>query len=327
MQNLYCNFINGCFLFIYLEINFKPYLAAMKKCIFICLLISAYTICPKNTSAQYKSVFGETSTSWSEVSCWRYVDGGNISDSFHVAGDTMIGNSAYRKVIRTDFKGKNYAENFMREDTATGKVWFRTFSTQNKSEILLMDMSLQVGDSFPLYEYDGSISGYMTADSVYYINGMKNIRFDELSECSDGYKVSQKITFIEGIGSTAGTKYNRGRNNLLCYFKDGFKEFTSAYFSGVCKIFIVGIEDRFNAFNYLKLYPNPTSGSGMISFQNEKNNCVTLDIYDLNGKRIFQNSTKTTYITFDINAFDNGVYIYKLMNEKGEFLSGRILKQ
>ncbi|RYD78704.1 MAG: T9SS type A sorting domain-containing protein, partial [Sphingobacteriales bacterium] len=281
----------------------------MKKILLLCLITVAYILSPKNASAQYKSIFGKNATSWSVVQCYNYVDGGDVSDSFYIDGDTLIGNNTYRKIIRTDFfKVKTYSESFIREDTANGKVWMKFKTRFDSSERIVMNLNLLVGDSFPVFDYDGSIRKYITADSVYYENGLKHIRFNAFTECRGTYRVSQKITFIEGIGSNAGYENTNGQSNLLCYFKDSEKVFTSEYFNGTCRIYIVGIEENNRSFNNIKLYPNPNNGSGVIVFDNPEISCVTLEIYDANGKQVYINSSKNTYISFEINASGNGIY-------------------
>lgn len=293
----------------------------MKNILLLCLVISAYIIYPKNASAQYKSVFGKNSTSWSLIvgSC---VD--NFwSDSFSYTKDTLIHDTVY-KIINAN---RNW-NILLREDTVSGKLWmFEEFTY--KREILVMDMSLQKGDTFPFFSSSAGETYFIPVDSVYYKNGLKIILLDFWMTCA--YK--EKLRFIEGTGPSAGfmnegDEYEVIQGYMMCHFKDGKRVFSSRKFKERCYVnTLIGIDHEYNSSTLLKLYPNPTNGTGIITFQNEKNTCTNLEIYDLKGKKIFGNSTKNTYITFNINAFENGVYIYKLMNDKGEFSSGRIVKQ
>ncbi|MGZ5242393.1 MAG: T9SS type A sorting domain-containing protein [Bacteroidia bacterium] len=303
----------------------------MKKIFIFCLLISAYIISPKNASAQYKSVFGKTSTSWTG---FRYCSGVEISDSFHIAGDTVINSINYKKIMVEHMNNTNRLYGFIREDTLSGNIWFK-YAEEDTKEKLIMTLNLQLGDSFSIYHYNVSppyniISDTVIVDSIYYMNGLKNIRFNAPLDCYLGELIN--FTFIEGIGPNAHFGYTGYKNGvdhaLICYFKDSVKYYSFEGLHGKCSIFNTGIIEKLTGqLNNVKLYPNPTNGSGIVTCQNEKNACLNLEIYDLNGKRIFTNSSKTTYITFDINAFENGVYVYKLMNEKGESSSGRIMKQ
>ena len=67
----------------------------------------------------------------------------------------------------------------MREDLAEGKVWFmgavETMSGLDTAEYLIMDLSLNVGDTFIVYQSFG-FETMTTVDSVYYEFGLKHVR-------------------------------------------------------------------------------------------------------------------------------------------------------
>ena len=129
---------------------------------------------------------------------------------------------------------------YLSEDTITGRLWlyFRKNNTLIKK--LIVDMSLDVGDTFVLplfhdnYGDDWDTLKY-TVDSIAYVNGKKHIfmsdkRYDDFLLSND---------FIEGVGSSLFMFFPIEAYNmmeldwhyrfLLCYYRDGVKEFNADY--------------------------------------------------------------------------------------------------
>jgi len=65
------------------------------------------------------------------------------------------------------------------------------------------------------------------------------------------------------------------------------------------------------------LYPNPSDGYFKLNLQNMASNKFNFEIYDLIGKRIYQNKNITNQIyDFDFSFLTKGVYIIKIYNQK-----------
>lgn len=73
-------------------------------------------------SAQYKSVFGRTQTSWN-VSLSNFpVTLGGYSDSLFVSGDTVVNSYTYKKIHGQSYgNSKQRYAGLLREDTIEGK--------------------------------------------------------------------------------------------------------------------------------------------------------------------------------------------------------------
>ena len=86
---------------------------------------------------------------------------------------------------------------------------------------------------------------------------------------------------------------------------------------------LTGLEDKHNenkqekkkvAQTYFKIYPNPVSSNATIDIDLKSDQKTTIEIYDLNGKRV--NSLHNgllkqgrNKINFDVSALENGTYI------------------
>ena len=115
----------------------------------------------KNSFCQnYQSLFGDTSTTW-EIIPHGYCDF-ICSQTIIVSGDTTISANNYK--IISGLPG------FVREDTGQGKAWF--YDTNNNTEYLVMDLGLNLGDTFNIYDYF-NIANSFIVDSVYYESSKK----------------------------------------------------------------------------------------------------------------------------------------------------------
>ena len=63
--------------------------------------------------------------------------------------------------------------------------------------------------------------------------------------------------------------------------------------------------------NNLTLYPNPTNGTIVISLP--KNDQYTLNVYDSQGKLVFENTAYSNSILHDLSSYRLGLYIFKVI--------------
>ena len=83
------------------------------------------------------------------------------------------------------------------------------------------------------------------------------------------------------------------------------------------------VETIFNGFSYM-MFPNPFSSHLNINYVG--NEQITIEIYDfLSHKIISKTFTNNTSINTD--QLSEGIYFYKLINEKGLIKSGKIIKE
>lgn len=224
-------------------------LLSMQKLKISIISFCLFTFCCSQLafSQSYKTIFGQYSTGWNVLIAACDYSHTKIQN---VDGDTVINGFTYKKL--TDTKG------FLREDTLQGKAWL--FDTISNAEHLIMDLSLEVSDTFYCYNYNWHAQLF-TVDSVYYENNLKHVRFGSfvINQCSFQ---GTKIEFIEGMGCTAGLEFQGEFDSYiytstLCQFKDGDRVFHSEQFNwtGECVIEGGGL-DELNQSTF-EVYPNP----------------------------------------------------------------------
>lgn len=86
----------------------------------------------------------------------------------------------------------------------------------------------------------------------------------------------------------------------------------------------VSINDNWNKYNYLNIYPNPSTG--ILTFENNGIEPNEVQVFDLNGKlvdsfRLDRNSTKT----INYNSFSSGLYLVNVTCENGKVSNSKIV--
>lgn len=227
---------------------------------FLSLLLACYS---SPLTAQYQSFFGTERTSWNNHMELIGLGSAVIyTDSLVLSYDTLIDGIEYRR-LDWYYGAPNdslHYFSYIREDTTTGKLWH--LHTPSSQEMLIVDMSLQVGDSFYYhpYDYPGSgVSPWVHVDSVFYFNSRKHIRLDA-SPFGLIY-IPEKLLFLEGVGSNTGIDSEEwtgwGGAYLLCQKKNDTLSYINTYYQGVCNVHVTGIDPVANKTPQLLLYPNP----------------------------------------------------------------------
>lgn len=181
----------------------------------------------------YQSFFGNDSTriniydSHVIDGAWTYVTSIYNSDTVNINGNL------YYKTSGDDYL---YSDIYYREDVETGRLY--QYVERNdiyvgdlKVEVLVCDMSLNVGDTFQFpHELDYNTNDYNSywepiigiVTDVRYENGKKIIEFDDQVFWHLGIDSGYPLTFTEGeFPNLIPTNGLWQYNELLCQFKDG----------------------------------------------------------------------------------------------------------
>ena len=172
----------------------------------------------------YRSIFGRESTVWNGAT--EHVDQNWENHVLQTDGDTIIDGYSYKIV-----SWENWIEFYLREDTLTGKVWCRYpewvptlpgYYLEADTDYLIMDLSLETGDSIILSMTYGPMFHKFYVSSIDYFDSMKHVvLMDDYDEY--GYYGS-KVEFVEGAGCSNlfGMIYmGQYENVLVCCQKDG----------------------------------------------------------------------------------------------------------
>lgn len=254
-------------------------------------------------------------------------------------GDTIIGGLLYKKADEVSGNNYSYYAGFLREDTTARKIYFTRLYFLNQSDSnpqLLYDFSKQTGDTLEICQGISSIHSLLKAviDTILVDTAISPNRMFRLHTIEN---YSQKLEWIEGIGSRAGVFHNTKRWNrsnpydideiLLCAFRDSIQAFHYyiTFLSGQPDTCILNSPSALNeiAVNNLTISPNP-SGS-FISFKaDEGGKDARLIIYNAHGLAVLQqnNPEKTIFV----GTLPPGLYLMKY--QTGQKIStGRFIKQ
>ena len=247
-----------------------------------------------NAQTGYQSFLNADTTLW-YMNHETYCDEPYHSYEFAATGSFFIDSVFCRKlscsyVVRHNDGHYSYipyttnTRNYLSEDTVSGKLWMYTCNVNDTTHFtkkLLVDMSLDVGDTFclPLDFGDPYIDTLVyTVDSVLYLDGRKHIFMSD--KRVDEYYLSINI-FIEGIGSSSHLFFPIGYywyypsympdiSFLFCCFKDGLHVYMDTLIW-----FLDGVDDCVLTYSSLyrpKLeqkitaYPNPTKDRITLEF-------------------------------------------------------------
>ena len=297
----------------------------MKKTIVLSLLIClAATATAQTDSVGYKSIFGHESTVWNgaivDMDDWWY------NYVLRSSIDTTIDELKYKKIecSRVYSHNENYGEELreewkdilLREDTTTGKVWLRFlhdggYHHSVDTDYLIMEMTLNIGDSFLLRE----TSGYVTYEDWYYVTNITNTGSLKKIHLQKG---NNSLDFIEGVGCTnlfgIALCYNVS-STLRCCFKDGelvWKVPDSEYGDDciIPWVSIENIEEEPSVF----VSPNPACGTVTVHDTEEMTEIEVLDIF---GSKVMAHKDSGLTAKLNVATLSRGTYMVRVTTAKG----------
>ena len=236
----------------------------------------------------------------------------NSTDSVVINGNTYL-----QGFLHGVFAGFFYEEEefYFREDTVTGRL-YRYFPLLDE-EVLLCDMSLEVGDSFTFSDMWGSHQAVV--NDVTFENGRKVIHFENGS-----YFGINILEFYEGIfppvlpiGYFDYYYYTGCDFYLLCEYKDGEQVFDNPNFEG-CFLFYAAVNENHEQENPTKVFP--TSVRPNETVQLETTAPITeVALFDLIGRAVSAVVCQETPMRWNmtIPSRVSGVYVIKITTNKG----------
>ncbi len=299
------------------------------KILIICLLIFVNF---SNLSAQpYKSVLATDSIQWNVLHRFFIMVKNNdqktpqLNQSFitlrhKIYGDSVINSITYRKIeAYSSFYNNSDFNGFIREDTNTGKVWFRR--TNDNADRIIMDFSLNIGDTFKFITFPFNDTIKAGVDSVKYINGAKYIYFNKTLLFPEG----RNICFMEGIGSNyipfvINNYDNSPTTSLLCAYKNDIqiyncKEQHPNEASGdTCEwnYFYGSVNEDENLMNY-KIFPNPADDIIYIEFKDFSYPMnLKIEILNVLGRIVYSKNLENQNIQVPVYDLPQGMFFIKV---------------
>lgn len=279
--------------------------------LFLVILISVSS----SFAQPFQSIFGKDSTSWCTLV--EHFDGSHTEEFKSYNKDTMLGTVRYNQVVYS-YNSREPAL-FLREDSIAGKLWMRN---NQGNEILIMDLSLQVGDTF-LVNDNGSINQVLHVANVYTDSlNRRIIQFKEKhrhTRMTDGLNTTDScILFIEGIGPTTGIAQNVisvVSNELLCVYKDEIKTFANNYYKGVCYI-QYGAAPSFWGDLTPTVYPTPCND--IIHLQHTDDKLNEAAFYTLQGQLALKLTIDNSSKSINTTSLTPGVYYLTLSTKSAQ---------
>ena len=282
----------------------------------ILLLTFFYLFFSVNSAAQnYASIFGSESTTWKIPFCNldQFIITEQVSNS-EITYNTNI----YKKIGTSYTGGVDYGLNsvsgngWARENTSEGKAWFvsavETVDGLDTIEYLVMDLSLQIGDDFLVYESFGE-TDLAIVDSIYFDSGLKYVRTTYQHWNND-----EKLTFIEGVGTNYGLAYMHNVYNLCNCLLSINKDLMQVYSNDNC---LPTADQSELELKELKLYPNPAVNTISIDHIS-KNGSYT--IFSVLGEEIKHKAFEGKNIKIDIRGLRPNIYFIEIDNQILKFI-------
>lgn len=192
----------------------------------------------------------------------------------------------------------------VREDTINGKIWYKDI--YNNLEKLIMDMNLNLGDTFQIIP-----NMWSNVDSVFFHNGRKIIRFELQT------KWDEPVMFIEGVGP----------NISLLYTVDDFDKHYAACKYDLSSLVYVNSNQNFDAcqpkpvgfvdnsqINNVFIYPNPAANEIYVELPEDSHSNTEFTLSDFSGKIVLNNQFLGRKIIFHIGDLHQGIYFVTIIN-------------
>jgi hypothetical protein len=125
-------------------------------------------------------------------------------------------------------------------------------------------------------------------------------------------------SYLEGCGLLSDYKYAWGGIQSgykhLVYFQKGSQRWGDA-------LIITSNSKRENI--PLALYPNPLKQGEVLHFNTANFEATKIIVYSSSGNQVLESDT--SYYNADLSKLQPGLYLVKLLNDKNEFLSGKLI--
>ena len=263
----------------------------------------------------YQSCFGKEKTQWNIL----------IPDRYPVATiiQTVGAKESYNGM--EVYRHPNRLNNYYREDTLTGKIW--DYNSSIDKEYLIMDLSMEKGDTFFLEPLGGWKEDYVIIDSIYYDEYNRKTLLSDTQ--FNGDLIPFYMSFTEGIGPNTGVTYwSSGyyAEYLLCLFKNDTLYYHSDLYveayGDTCEIYTTDILEISEVSTEIRYFQEK------ISIELKEPTSGKVELYSLAGKRLksveFKNR-KT--VTLRIGYQKTGVYLVQYVDVGGRCFSEKIIIQ
>lgn len=300
----------------------------MKKFITLIIAINIGMIlnAQRDSTYVYQSFFGNDSTT---INSYKVVTDADWNYTFTISNkDTVtINDNLYYFVEPKQIEYEygymvlNYAEEtiYFREDRENGRLYMHVKNDYVEEDLLLCDMSLNVGDTFMfplLHDLNQYEQNEVIVQSVRDENGRKIIEFG---------KVSFEELFIDNFIFTEGTfpmilpDFHWGCSELICQHKDGELTYIVSPDIEDCVLPTYLSINEIDGNENIAVHPTIFSNNEKISIKSDF--CIKdVTMIDMLCRKVNVSINPTDNFTFQIGLNQNcnsGIYLIIVKTEKG----------
>ncbi|MCB9335785.1 MAG: T9SS type A sorting domain-containing protein [Flavobacteriales bacterium] len=240
---------------------------------------------------------------------WDY----SWTDLVLISGDTAAKSQAYNNVYyKEQFSSQFELAGHIRQDSTNTRAWYK--SIEDTSEYLIMDLNLNIGDTF-VVRFSTPTNAIVT--NVDTINGRKRIVLDYLY---GGGFINEYLTFIEGIGPNASFFFQSDNKTTPVDYLFGFlpcsKQINGTsvfhYFPDDidCSNSLTAVSSIKNN-SQLSIYPNPVKDVLRIETTEQ---IEQISIYNINGSLVRTiNNEQNGWI--NVAGLSKGMYFMTIKTE------------
>ena len=261
-----------------------------------------------------------------------------------ILGDTSINSVNYKKVYLINLKGENPCPpwespcwefdipyqskgksiiSLIREDTISRKIYNLPSSIYDfceTDEYLLLDYSLNLGDTLNACAYENILPGGNAVQDVGIVDSIKIVDAYGKSRNTihtlgfyNGIGLPQQwpIQILEGVGLNTYGIFYFWRSIFVDYCEGEIEQ---------CNLILSN--ENVEIKNEIKIFPNPSNGIFQISINQE--NLKSIKVYSILGQ--LKKELKLTN-SVDLSALENGIYIMEILTKDNKRITKKIKKE
>ena len=238
---------------------------------------------------------------------------GCLTDIYYTNGDTLVDGKNYKVLDGFHYISRNF---LLRENVSEKKVYLNIVDIPGAVERLLYDFSLEVDDTFEIFNPISPFpeeGGFYQVDSIILrplVDG-NDYRHFYLSPTPTNTVSTTKAVWVEGVGSLSLVNAPGGKpdindvGHLSCFFKN-----TEAFYANLdsiddCIPLVLEIKKH----NLEEVIASKQTNSNICKLSNTQE-VKSVTVFDLSGKILeMKTNNGNNSIIIDFSHYQNGLYI------------------
>lgn len=317
----------------------------MKRVIFFFTIALCAISLKAQDSIVYRSIFGDSTTMWDGINVTGGVD--NILMTSKADDTAVIDGQKY--LVQRDYQEIYWQQGYsdcgryyIRESESKDKIYLRYGCYgDTTSEILVMDLSLKVGDTLNTGTWANCAAlgtrpaPQIMIDSIFYLDGRKMMRTNCIAQYHySSHPFYDTLYFIEGVGPSMGIGYPVHATvplytsegilwaccpSIWCHFKDSVLDFHyTNYYSinmdwsegDVCSYSEIVCSLQNNGKQQTEVYPNPAQD--IITIDGTFSPQSRYRIVSIDGKTALDGTLSNGSNTITIADLRKGIYLISI---------------